>query len=425
LKSSIAHHTSCHTVTLANPRENTSMFWSVTDAWEQRKLGEVANIFSGGTPSRKCEDFWDGHIPWVTTAEVHYQPIAVTKEKITQLGLDNSAAKLLPIGTILMAMIGQGKTRGQVAVLEIEAATNQNNANIVVDENTSSHFVYFQLEGSYEKLRNLSSSAGQGSLNLDLIRRYKVSYVSDIQEQAAIGSFFATLDKLITLQQRKLEALQKLKQGYLQQLFPQEGETVPRVRFAGFEGDWEVRKLDEVSVKNSEKNKNNTYSETLTISAEFGIVNQRDFFEKDISIKKNINGYGVVKSNDFVYNPRISALAPVGPIRRNKLGRSGIMSPLYYVFELQNINPDYLEYYFLGANWHNFMWKNGNSGARSDRFAIKDSAFAEMPIPYPKLSEQAVIGNFFCTLDQVIVLQQSKIEQLQQLKKGYLQKMFM
>lgn len=162
--------------------------------------------------------------------------------------------------------------------------------------------------------------------------------------------------------------------------------------------------MGEISEKVTEKNKNKIYSETLTNSAEYGIINQRDFFEKDISNEKNLDGYYVVHPDDFVYNPRISNLAPVGPIKRNKLGRTGVMSPLYYVFRIDGVDKTYLEKYFSSNRWHIFMKMNGDSGARSDRFAIKDSVFREMPIPIPSNLEQTRIGNFLKQLDDTITL---------------------
>lgn len=198
----------------------------------------------------------------------------------------------------------------------------------------------------------------------------------------------------------------------------------PKIRFPRFTEDWEQHKLGEISEKVTEKNKNNIYSETLTNSAEFGIINQHDFFNKDISNEKNLGGYYVVRPDDFVYNPRISTLAPVGPIKRNKLGRTGVMSPLYYVFRTHDIDKTYLEKYFSSNSWHTFMKLNGDSGARSDRFAIKDSLFREMPIPIPSIEEQTKIGNFFEQLEDTIVLYQQKLTILKQTKQGFLQKMF-
>ena len=198
----------------------------------------------------------------------------------------------------------------------------------------------------------------------------------------------------------------------------------PQLRFEGFTDDWGERKFGDISYKVKEKNKTGEFTETLTNSAEYGIINQRDFFDKDISNAKNLTGYYVVKNDDFVYNPRISNFAPVGPIKRNKLGRTGVMSPLYYVFRTHDIDKNYFEKYFDTVYWHRFMELNGDSGARADRFAIKDSVFVEMPIPYPTMDEQQKIGSFFKQLDDTIALHQRKLDLLKEQKKGYLQKMF-
>ncbi|MGO0051552.1 restriction endonuclease subunit S [Streptococcus suis] len=201
-------------------------------------------------------------------------------------------------------------------------------------------------------------------------------------------------------------------------------KKLPHYRFQGYTDAWELRKLGEVSKKISEKNVDNLYSETFTNSAEHGIISQRDFFDKDISNATNLNTYYIVQNNDFVYNPRISNYAPVGPVKRNKLGRTGVMSPLYYVFRTHDIDEGYLETYFDTTYWHSFMKLNGDSGARADRFAIKDSVFAEMPLPIPSLPEQEAIGTFFSTLDQHIALHQRKLDTLKEQKKTYLKLLF-
>lgn len=201
-------------------------------------------------------------------------------------------------------------------------------------------------------------------------------------------------------------------------------DTQPEIRFPGFTEDWEQRELSDISTKVQTKNKDREFTETLTNSAEFGIISQNYFFDKEISNKNNIDGYYVVKPNDFVYNPRISNFAPVGPIKRNKLGRTGVMSPLYYVFSTNNIDNQYLETYFSTSYWHKFMKLNGDSGARADRFTIRDSVFVKMPIPYPSREEQEKIGQFFEVLSNAIALQQRKLDLLKETKKGFLQKMF-
>ncbi|MGZ1384387.1 restriction endonuclease subunit S, partial [Lactobacillus delbrueckii subsp. bulgaricus] len=178
-----------------------------------------------------------------------------------------------------------------------------------------------------------------------------------------------------------------------------------------------------MSEKSYEKNTDNKYSTVLTNSAEYGIVKQRDFFDKDIANSSNISGYYVVRKNYFVYNPRISNQAKFGPINRNKLDESGIMSPLYLVFTVHDIDESFLETLFQTTTWHRFMYQNGDTGARADRFAIKDSTFMSMPIKVPSLEEQHKLALAFQKLDQTITLHEEKKRQLERLKSALLQKM--
>lgn len=180
----------------------------------------------------------------------------------------------------------------------------------------------------------------------------------------------------------------------------------PTIRFKGYTEDWEQRKLNEIADKVSEKNKNNEFSEPFTNSAEQGIISQKDYFDREIVNNENLNGYYIVRNDDFIYNPRISVTAPVGPINRNRLGRNGVMSPLYTVFRTHDIDNLYLEFYFKTTKWHRFMKLNGDSGARFDRFTISSTQFMEMPIPYPTLEEQQKIGEYFDSLDNLITLHQ-------------------
>ena len=204
-----------------------------------------------------------------------------------------------------------------------------------------------------------------------------------------------------------------------------EQAKVPAIRFAGFTDPWEQRKLGEIADKVTEKNLDGNITEVLTNSAEYGVINQTEFFDHAVAKESNIAGYYVIAPGDFVYNPRISATAPVGPIRRNTLGIHGVMSPLYTVFRLTDaVDGTYLSHFFKTNGWHGFMKLEGNSGARSDRFSIGDATFFEMPIPVPSSSEQHAIGSFFSRLDDLITLHQRKYDKLCVLKKSMLDKMF-
>ena len=249
--------------------------------------------------------------------------------------------------------------------------------------------------------------------------------IPSVDERTKITQLILSIEELITLHQRKLDNLKLKKKTLLQKLFPKNGERYPELRFPGFTDAWEQRKLSDISTKVTTKNVDVHYTETLTNSAEQGIISQVDFFDKEISNKDNINGYYIVDNNDFIYNPRISTLAPVGPINRNKLNRTGIMSPLYTVFRSSNVDLGFLEWYFQSSHWHRYMKLNGDSGARADRIAIKDSTFFEMPIKIPvNIKEQVLIGETLEKFNQYITLHQRKLDHLKLQKKALLQQMF-
>lgn len=185
-----------------------------------------------------------------------------------------------------------------------------------------------------------------------------------------------------------------------------------------------IVKLKDIAEKKTTKNIYGLVTETFTNSAENGIISQSDFFDRTITNDKNISGYFIVEPDDFVYNPRISTFAPVGPINRNKLGRSGVMSPLYLVFHTHDVEPEYLEWYFKSNAWHQFMRDNGNTGARSDRFSISDAEFFNMPIPIPPVKVQKAIAKTLTALDTKVTLEKNEVEKFQNLKSAMLTKMF-
>ena len=167
----------------------------------------------------------------------------------------------------------------------------------------------------------------------------------------------------------------------------------------------------DIATKQTSKNINSTIQEPFTNSAEQGVVSQYDYFDHGITNVANISNYFVICPDDFVYNPRISVTAPCGPINRNRLNRPGIMSPLYTIFRAdQCIAVTYLEYYFKTKKWHPFMFLEGNTGARSDRFSISDSTFFKMPIQFPSKAEQKLISEQLEALSNLITLHQRKLK---------------
>ena len=222
------------------------------------------------------------------------------------------------------------------------------------------------------------------AINANDLAALPLAVPNDIEEQRLVGSILKPIDSLITLHQRECWKASFIRPSA-----------------------WEQRKLGEFSKRRTTKNADSALSETFTNSAEQGVISQLDYFDHGITNDANISGYYVVQPDDFVYNPRISATAPCGPINRNRLNRAGVMSPLYTVFSVDSsVDKTYLEHYFKTSRWHVFMLLEGNSGARSDRFSISEATFFEMPIWCPEASEQRAIARQLETTDALITLHQ-------------------
>ena len=379
-------------------------FAGFTDPWEQRKLGELSSEFQSGDFISAEEILGSGPYPVYGGN-----------------GLRGYAKQYNHDG--FYALIGrQGALCGNVNTAVGKAYFTEHAVAIKANSLHDTRFLVHLLRCM--DLGQYSGQSAQPGLAVGVLKEVETTVPSKAEQQA-IGSLFSRLDSLITLHQRKYDKLVIFKKSMLEKMFPKDGESVPEIRFAGFTDPWEQRKLGEIADKVTEKNLDGNITEVLTNSAEYGVINQTEFFDHAVAKESNIAGYYVIAPGDFVYNPRISATAPVGPIRRNTLGIHGVMSPLYTVFRLTDaVDGTYLSHFFKTNGWHGFMKLEGNSGARSDRFSIGDATFFEMPIPVPSSSEQHAIGSFFSRLDDLITLHQRKLELLQNIKKSLLDKMF-
>ena len=405
-------------ITMGKPKIR---FKGYTEDWEQRELGKVFEQTTNfvNLDEKKME-------LWSLTVEDGLTPKSERYNREFLIKKDANFKEVRPGDIVYNPM---NMTLGAVGYngMTKSVAVSGYYTTMVANEGYDSYYINTWLKSPYAIV--LYKTFATGSLKeKQRVQFPTLSIIPAVfpksEEQMKIGMFFEKLDHLITLHQRKCEETKKLKKYMLQKMFPQNGQTVPEIRFAGFTEDWEQRELNEIADKVSEKNKNNEYSEPFTNSAEQGIISQKDYFDREIVNNENLDGYYIVRSDDFIYNPRISVTAPVGPINRNRLGRNGVMSPLYTVFRTHDIDNLYLEFYFKTTRWHRFMELNGDSGARFDRFTISTTQFMKMPIPYPMIEEQRKIGKYFDTLDYLITLHQKKCEELQKIKKVMLQNMF-
>ena len=202
---------------------------------------------------------------------------------------------------------------------------------------------------------------------------------------------------------------------------------VPELRFRKDDGssfsDWKIMKLKSVAKRKKSKNKDEKITRVLTNSAIFGVVDQRDYFDKDIAVKGNLDSYYIVDLGDYVYNPRISSTAPVGPISKNKLGK-GVMSPLYTVFRFDRESDGFYEQFFKSSRWHNYLRATSNSGARHDRMSISADDFVSMPVPTLDEKEQQKIADCLSSIDELVATQSQKLDTLKAHKKGLMQQLF-
>ena len=286
--------------------------------------------------------------------------------------------------------------------------------------NTSYLFEFLNGYKAFSFFQTEMSGGAMPALSFGIVNALTISFPA-LPEQQKIASFLSAVDEKIQQLSRKKELLEQYKKGVMQQLFS------GKLRFKDENGkdyaDWEEKKLGDVAEKRIVKNKDNKINLVFTNSALQGIVNQRDFFDKDIANQNNLLGYYIVEKNDFVYNPRISTYAPVGPISRNHL-ETGIMSPLYSVFRFKYGNFDFIEYFFNSSVWHLHMKDISNYGARDDRMSFSTSDFYKMPIPFPCIEEQQKIATFLSSIDTKIESASQQMNQTQSFKKGLLQQLF-
>ena len=394
-------------------------FKGFSDAWEQRKLGDIADIVGGGTPSTGNQSYWDGDIDWYAPAEIADQIYAnSSQKKITGLGYENSSAKMLPPGTVLFtSRAGIGKT----AILTRKGCTNQGFQSIVPHRGElDSYFIFSRTE----ELKRYGELVGAGSTFVEVSGKQmavmELMMPPTMREQQTIGGFFQQLDHLITLHQRKFEKLTNVKKSMLEKMFPQNGSSYPEIRFKGFTDPWEQRKFSDITFPAGEKNKDNLPLESYSITNEHGFVPQDEKFENGGTMREaDKRMYYIVSPNSFAYNP---ARINVGSIGYQNIGENVIVSSLYEVFKTsEDVDDRLLWHWFKSPDFQKLIMQLQEGGVRL-YFYYDKLCMGEVSLPL--LEEQRKIGKLFDTLDNLITLHQRELEKLQNIKKSMLEKMF-
>ncbi|ACD23409.1 restriction endonuclease subunit S [Clostridium botulinum] len=409
-------------------------FPGFTDPWEQRRLSDIANLIDGdrGKNYPSSTDFYeDGHTIFLSATNITRNGFSfesnqyITEEKSNVLG--NGKVEINDIVLTSRGSLGHiGWYNNDIKSLIPFARINSGMLIIRSMEAVEPSYIAQYMKSSLGKrqIELISFGSAQPQLTKKDMSNYKIS-ITKKSEQDKIGFFFNNLDNLITLHQRKLNHLQDKKKGLLQKMFPKEGEKFPELRFPGFTDPWEQRKLGDIAKRITRKNTELKSTLPLTISAQYGLVDQITFFNKRVA-SRDVSGYYLLRKGEFAYNKSYSEGYPWGAIKRLERYENGVLSTLYICFKLSDVNSNFLVSYYNTNNWHKEIAQRAAEGARNHgllNISAEDFFDTKLTIPKSK-EEQARIGEYFKQLNNLITLHHRKLNHLQQQKKGLLQQMF-
>ena len=395
-------------------------FKGYQEDWEQRKLGEVVDVYDG---VHQTPDYKENGVMFLSVENIS---TLQSNKYISEEAFERDYKVYPEKGDILMTRIGDIGTTNVVE--STEKVAFYVSLALLKTKITNPYFLSNAMKNeAFQKglrQRSLLTAIPQ-KINKDEIGKTDIFLTVNLEEQEKIGDYFRNLDHLITLHQRKCDETKKLKKYMLQKMFPQNGKKVPELRFSEFTDDWEQRKLEDYLEVSREKNREELLGkeDVLSVSGEFGIVNQIEFQGRSFA-GASVANYGVVETGDVVYTKSPLKSNPYGIIKTNK-GKIGIVSTLYAVYKpKKNVDSEFVQIYFESdSRMNSYMHPLVNKGAKND-MKVSDANALKGPVVFPKIEEQTVISQYFDSLDNLITLHQRKYEELQKVKKFMLQNMF-
>ena len=368
-------------------------FAGFTDPWEQRKLGELTESYSGGTPAAGESEFYGGSIPFIRSAEIASES---TELFLTGKGYESSSARMVKPGDVLYALYGA--TSGEVAVSKQKGAINQAILAILPHDDCDAKYLAAWLRRQKDYIVTTFLQGGQGNLSGVIVKNLEVA-IPSLPEQQRIGSCLSLLDSLITLHQRKYDKLCVLKKSMLDKMFPKGGSVYPEIRFAGFTDPWEQRKLGEVANVCSGRDYKHLTEGPIPV---YGTGGYMTSVSKALSYDEDAIGIGRKGTIDKPYRLQ----APFWTV-----------DTLFYAIPEASSDINFLLCSFLNVDWKS---KDESTGLPS----LSKRAINETEVLVPDNGEQRRIGAFFDRLDSLITLHQRKLELLRNIKKSMLDKMF-
>ena len=387
-------------------------------------IKSIADVSSGNTPSRQKLEYWNGSIPWITTGELESGYVTASKECVTEKALKETALKLYHKGTVLIAMYGQGKTRGTAAVLGIEATVNQACAALTVHSGCSK-FLFYQLQNSYHAIRRLSNTGNQENLNAEIIKNFKILWPDELEQQK-IAAILSTQDKVIELKEKLLAQKQQQKKYLMQQLL------TGKKRLPGFNEKWKVEKFSEIFdfLSTNTLSRDNLFEGVGAIqNIHYGDILTKfdEVIDLDCvclpSIKESAipNNCATVKSGDIIIADTAEDLTAGKAVEVQNIGDRVIYSGLHTMLcrpKEQLFSDGWLGFYMNSEAYHKQLIPY-IAGVKV--MAISKSNIVKAYIAIPSKAEQAAIVEILSTADHEIDLLHKSIEAEKQKKKALMQ----
>ena len=380
----------------------------IPNDWQVKKINEFTQVASGGTPSTSRSDYWGGDIRWMNSGELNLKIVNEVENRITELGLKNSATKFIPINCILIGLAGQGKTRGTVAINKIKLCTNQSIAAIFPSNEVYDNFLYFNLDGRYNELRMLSTGdGGRGGLNLTIIKNLDIA-LPTLSEQTAIATALSDADGLITGLEKLIAKKRNIKQGTMQQLLqPKEG--------------WEVKKLGEIAEVRDGTHQTPKYVKSgIPFYSVESVTNNNFTNTKFISIEEHI-----FLTKTFRMEKGDVLMTRIGSIGDCKLIDWDVDASFYVSLALLKMKKDfsaeYVCHYSKTSHFKKEIELNSLQYAIPKKINL--GPISNIKIELPSFTEQTRIATILSDMDEELSALEQKLEKYKKIKLGMMQEL--
>jgi type I restriction enzyme, S subunit len=408
---------------MSDPNENrsgckeTKVGWIPND-WQSRILDSVATRLTGHTPDKNVPEYWNGGVKWVSLADSHRLDqglIRCTEKEISDLGIKNSSARLLPHGAVALL---RDASVGRVGILAEEMAVSQHFVAWVCGGELENRYLYYWLLSQRRLFVRMAVGTTIVTIGMPFFAKLEVP-VPPVPEQQKIADILFTCDEAIDKIGDLIKAKKLQKKALTQQLL------TGKKRLPGFKGGWTAAILDDLCTRLKEVADDPEGYPVLSITAGTGFVSQQDKFSRVIA-GKQVENYVVLKRGEFAYNKGNSYRYPQGCVYQLSEYDEGLVPNVFYSFRLdeEQANPDFIKQYFF-AGLHNkdlFRWIN--SGVRNNGLLNLNAAdFFKLPIDLPQLAEQAAIGRVLRNADTEIQWLDEKLRTLRRQKKALMQKL--